>query len=136
MMSEEKKDIIDDGLGETIEIPGEVVASLKDTKGKLRWSLLPMAEVEEVMKVIDFGANKYEPNSWKKNTINECYDALYRHLVNWDKKFSSAQLPLDEESRLDHMAHIAANAIFILYLFNRDAKKIETKKDRENDKDW
>ena len=94
--------------------------SIKETKNKLRWSLMPMKALEEVMKVIDFGANKYEINSWQNNTIQECYDALFRHLVKFENKYHNDEYPIDDESGLDHMAHIATNALFILYLCKKN----------------
>jgi hypothetical protein len=58
----------------------------KDVENKRRWHLLPLEELEEVMKVIEFGADKYVPNGWKesKNPM-EFWDALIRHAVKWRK---------------------------------------------------
>ena len=109
-------EIADSGINLSV---GWKEKSNKDIQGKLRWSLMPLESLEEVMKVIDFGANKYAPNTWQNNTIQECYDALFRHLKEWKVK----DIPIDEESGLNHMAHVAANALMILYLYKKEVKE-------------
>lgn len=64
----------------------------------------------EVVKVATFGARKYEPESWKlvDNGSTRYKSALYRHLLDPQE--------LDEESELDHLAHVAWNALALLQL--------------------
>ena len=33
--------------------------------GKLRWDLLPLEEIEDIVKVYTSGANKYGENTWQ-----------------------------------------------------------------------
>ena len=50
---------------------------------KLRWDLLPLKEIEDIVKVYTEGAKKYSDNSWQ--LLDNGYDrykaALFRHLV-------------------------------------------------------
>lgn len=80
--------------------------------GKLRWELLPLPTLEEVVRVYTFGANKYAPNSWQNldDGYNRYKAALMRHIVAHEKgEF------LDGESGLPHLAHAAWNAIAMLH---------------------
>lgn len=88
----------------------------KDTKNKLQWNLLPYSSLEETMKAIQFGADRYQPNGWEQseNPI-EFFDALVRHLVAWIELTKNGEKPLDTDSGLNHMAHIATNAFFLMY---------------------
>lgn len=86
---------------------------IKYDKGKLRWSLLPMEELEEVVKVLDYGATKYAPNNWKKIDTERYMDALMRHMAAYLQGETE-----DPETKLHHMAHIACNALFIIYKDN------------------
>jgi hypothetical protein len=39
---------------------------IKYDVSKPRWSLIPNGTLEEVIKVLEYGANKYSPDNWKK----------------------------------------------------------------------
>ena len=94
---------------------------LKYDEGKLRWDLLPISEVEEIVKVLSFGAQKYRDNSWQnvENGIERYYAALLRHIVAWRKGEEA-----DFESGLKHLSHAATNLIFLLYLTKEEANQI------------
>ena len=79
---------------------------------KLRWELLPLPLVEDIVKVYTFGAKKYAPNSWQNldDGYNRYKAALFRHIVAYEKGET-----LDKESNLPHLAHAAWNAIAMLY---------------------
>lgn len=49
---------------------------------KLRWDLLPLEEIEDIVKVYTFGSKKYAPNTWQKldNGYERYKAALLRHL--------------------------------------------------------
>lgn len=81
-----------------------------DTK-KAQWNLLPYDAVEEVVKIMTYGAAKYEPNNWKKVEPERYVAAMMRHLTAHMK----GEL-LDDESGFLHAAHMACNALFILWL--------------------
>lgn len=90
---------------------------IKADNGKLKWSLLPFRELEDVVKVLDMGAKKYCADNWKNCDDTSRYtDALLRHLNSYmqgDK--------YDKESGLNHMAHIICNALFLAY-FDKEEK--------------
>jgi hypothetical protein len=77
---------------------------------KLRWDLLPIDCVEDVVKILSFGAKKYGSNNWQGVEPDRYYAALMRHLS------ASRQGELnDSESGLSHMAHVMCNVVFLLW---------------------
>lgn len=81
-------------------------------EGKLRWDLLPLHLVENIVKVYTFGSRKYGDNTWQNlpDGENRYFSALMRHLVAHRK----GELR-DPESGLLHMAHACWNAIALLH---------------------
>jgi hypothetical protein len=89
--------------------------------GKLRYDLLPVKPIEDVTKVITFGANKYGDNNWKQlnNARERYYAACARHIAEYRKGNQ-----IDDESGLPHLAHAMCNIIFIMELMdNEDNQK-------------
>lgn len=86
---------------------------LKFDDGKPPMSLLPFDALEEVAKVLAFGAAKYDKYNWAKGmNWSRILDATYRHLG----KFNSPHHPdTDEETDLTHLAHAATNILFLIY---------------------
>lgn len=83
---------------------------LRDNKGKLPWHLLPVEAMEEIVKVLQFGATKYAPENWRKGlSWDETYDSLMRHLIAWKRGEK-----VDPETGLPHMAHVLTNAAFLM----------------------
>lgn len=85
---------------------------MKHDCGKPRMDLLPFEALEEVAKVLTFGAEKYADNGWQKvdHAESRYTAALLRHVVAAQRGER-----LDAESGLLHAAHVAANALFILW---------------------
>lgn len=78
---------------------------------KLRWDLLPYDAIEKIVEIMTHGANKYAPNNWRKVAIERYQGALMRHFtadINGEV--------IDKDSGLLHVAHMACNALFILWL--------------------
>ena len=88
--------------------------------GKLRWELLPLQTLEEVVRIYSFGAEKYGPNTWQN--LDNGYDrykaALLRHLVSYEKGETH-----DAESGIHALAHMAWNAIAMLHIALEKEKK-------------
>lgn len=84
----------------------------KNDQGKLRWDLLPWAEVKEIVKVLTFGAKKYADNNWQlvPDARARYFAAIHRHLEAWH----SGEV-LDKESGLPHLAHTACCLLFLLW---------------------
>lgn len=89
---------------------------------KQRWDLLPLPLIEEVVKVYTFGAEKYEENSWQNlpDGYRRYKAALLRHLVASDKGEVN-----DPESGLNHLAHVAWNAIAMLHFKMKELNEKE-----------
>lgn len=86
--------------------------AVKFDSDKARMELLPLAALEEVAKVMTFGANKYADNGWKglPEATNRYTGALLRHLT----AIQRGELN-DPESGLPHIAHVACNAMFLTH---------------------
>lgn len=99
----------------------------KYDNGKLRLAEMIIdfrVAMEELCKVWEFGANKYEKSNWKKlaNPVDRYTNAMLRHLLAEETNL------VDDESNLLHAAHIAFNALARLYFIARN-KKIDKKVD-------
>lgn len=84
----------------------------KHDAGKDRWDLLPLWPVEQVVKVLTFGAAKYGPNNWQlvEGRADRYFAATMRHLTRWRLGESN-----DPESGLSHLAHAACCVLFLLW---------------------
>ena len=81
---------------------------MKYDGSKPDWSLIPLDAVEEVVKVMTFGAKKYQRNNWVKVEPERYLAALLRHLTAIQKGEA-----VDRDSGLPHISHVACNAIFL-----------------------
>lgn len=80
---------------------------------KLRWDLLPLSEIEDIVEVYTAGADKYGPNRWQHldDGYNRYKAAMFRHLLEYEKGNE-----IDEETGCKHLACVVWNAIAMLYL--------------------
>lgn len=109
-MSEGRKD--DKGKTEWIKAPWKLFEKIAESCTKypeLRWDLLPFGPLERLVKILTFGAEKYEPNNWQKVDSERYFNALIRHLVADFIHKENA----DEESGLLHSSHANCNATFL-----------------------
>lgn len=88
----------------------EVSDTAKADAGKPHPSYVPVEIIEAVMRVREYGNQKYhDPENWKTVEADRYWEALLRHCMaawkDWRKK--------DEESGLPHLWHIACNAAFL-----------------------
>lgn len=90
---------------------GPLVAGVKHDEGKPPLSLLPFGALEEVARVLAYGAKKYQAWNWVRVADPErrYADAMLRHFTAWQ-----AGEGLDTESGLPHLACLACNALFLL----------------------
>lgn len=94
---------------------GEVsgIVGAKDDGAKPHPSYVPVEIIEAVMRVREYGNQKYRnPNNWKTVEPERYHDAMLRHvLACWNDPYS-----IDPESGLMHLEHICCNAAFMLAL--------------------
>lgn len=89
----------------------DVGTARRDDKGKLRWDLLPMDAIRELVRVYTFGSVKYEDNNWRKGMKwTRVFASLMRHI----DAFWAGEM-YDEESGLHHLAHAAWNCITLMW---------------------
>jgi hypothetical protein len=86
---------------------------MKHDQDKPRYDLLPPIAIDELAKILTFGAEKYAPNSWQNvDDGEERYRAaLLRHTF----AIQRGEL-IDEESGLPHAAHAMCCCAFIVEL--------------------
>lgn len=82
----------------------------KDDTGKLPYHLLPSDAVEEVIKVLQYGSEKYAPRNWEKGMAwSRPFSALMRHMWAWWRGQNT-----DPETGLSHLAHAGCCILFLL----------------------
>lgn len=81
-----------------------------DTK-KPRWTLVPWASVSAIVEVLEYGAQKYAPDNWRKveNGRERYANAALRHIMAW-----LGGERCDPESGLPHLAHAGCCILFLL----------------------
>lgn len=86
-------------------------AGQKFDAGKMDWSLLPWDGLESVVRVLEYGAQKYSRDNWRKvpDSTTRYRKALLRHVIAW-----CSGIEVDEETGESHLAHAVCCAIFIL----------------------
>jgi len=95
-------------------------AGMKHDQDKPRYDLLPATAIDELAKVLTFGAEKYAPNSWQnvEDGLERYRAALLRHTF----AIQRGEL-YDEESGLLHSAHAMCCAAFIVELQIKNIKQ-------------
>jgi|6_EtaG_2_1085325.scaffolds.fasta_scaffold64641_2 hypothetical protein len=87
---------------------------VKFDEGKPQLAYLPTREVEQIMKVLDYGANKYERDNWKKpHDTNRMLSSLLRHVF----AFMRGEVT-DEESGHPHLAHAGCCILMLMWHIN------------------
>ena len=87
----------------------------KDDGGKLRWDLMQWGPLEEIAKVLTFGAKKYGDDNWKivlqaEGGRGRYFAAMVRHIsADWLGEKT------DPESGLAHLAHAGCCLLFLLW---------------------
>ncbi len=98
----------------------------KTISDKLKWTLLPWVALEEVVKVLMFGAVKHGDFGWlmgdanSAENINKNYNAALRHVIKW------RQNDLDKETGYSHLAHAVCRLLFIITIIKLGNKNADT----------
>lgn len=91
-------------------------SGMKLDSNKPRHSLLPKGAVNSVIKVLEFGAKKYDADNWQKvdNAEERYYNAAMRHIDSW---WNGEKC--DPETGSHHLAHAATNLFFLMWFDNK-----------------
>ena len=93
------------------EIDGVGYKASFDNPAKWPASQIPPALIEQVARVLGYGAQKYSAGNWLRGmSMSGVMDAVLRHLSAWQ---SGEQL--DPESGLPHLAHASCGLAFLLH---------------------
>jgi hypothetical protein len=106
-----KEDIIENG---NLDKPNHYDNSkgMRFNEGKERWSLVDFESLKPMVKVLEFGAQKYDDHNWKKGLkTTEVAESLIRHLTAYLNGEDN-----DKETGLPHTGHILCNAMFLSYM--------------------
>jgi hypothetical protein len=96
--------------------------------GKSMWHLLPYKQLEYVVEILTFGANKYGENDWKafvskNNNKQRYFSAALRHLSAWKQGRIK-----DRETNMPHLAHAICCLLFVLWKDDKERRNRVRKK--------
>lgn len=85
--------------------------AMRFNDSKLQWSLVDYKSLEPMVRVLEFGAKKYDIDNWKKglDTLQVC-ESLLRHIY----AFMDGE-DIDPESGESHIGHMMCNTLFLSY---------------------
>lgn len=90
--------------------------AVKHDEGKLRWDLLPIRPIEELVEVYTFGSKKYGDRNWENGISSDrLYAAVMRHIAAWRKGER-----INEESDLHHLAHAMFGLVAIMFFEDKE----------------
>lgn len=97
--------------------------SIRYNSGKPKWSLVHFESLEPLVRVLEFGAEKYSRDNWKIDLdLKEIIDSAMRHLT----EMSDDNL-YDKETNLLHAGHVLCNMMFWIYHYNKQQNQTEAK---------
>lgn len=123
--------------------------SLRYNSDKLKWLLLPVECIEEVIRILMKGAIKYSPDNWKLSVntddhdrfVNDRLESIYRHLASIrlgevydDERLEYGQVrydktpyTADEVDRFNsiqttHAGAVAINGFFVFWYRLKDKR--------------
>jgi len=90
---------------------------MKFDAGKLDYTLVPWDGLEEIVKVLAFGAQKYDRDNWRKVEFAQTryLAAAFRHLAAYNMGEKT-----DSETDISHLAHAGCCLLFLLALEKRN----------------
>ena len=104
------------GKGANVFFNGECPECLRErinkrkSDDKLRWSLLPWREVEQVVKLLTDGTKDHADEGWKTEDQTSHFEALMRHLRAWHRGETK-----DAGTGASPLVLVAARALFLLW---------------------
>lgn len=94
--------------------------AVKFDNDKVDWMILPYDALEEIIKVMEFGARKYARGNFASGEgleYTRVLNSLMRHIL----AFSRGE-DLDPETGISHMAHAGCNVLFLLHYIKNPEK--------------
>ena len=86
--------------------------ALRYNQGKLQWSLVDFDSLEGLVRVLEYGKNKYARDNWKKGMpVTQVSESLMRHLFAYLRGED-----VDFESNCRHLSHVMCNVMFLEYI--------------------
>ena len=86
--------------------------ALRYNQGKLQWSLVDFDSLEGLVRVLEYGAQKYSKDNWKKGMpVTQVTESLMRHLFAFLRGED-----VDPESGCRHISHVMCNTMFLEYI--------------------
>lgn len=82
---------------------------IKFDHDKPDYSLVPFEALDEVVKVLTYGAKKYDRHNWQFVEDARYQGACMRHFSSYMQEEH-----YDPESNLHHLAHMACSVLFLL----------------------
>jgi len=110
---------------------------LRYNETKPKWSLVDFESLIPMVRVLEYGAKKYNAFNWKKGLpYTETIESMLRHIY----AFLNGE-DLDPESGLSHIGHIMCNAMFLSYYYEYcgdmdDRFRDKRKKDSETKEEY
>lgn len=95
-------------------------------EGKLRWALVDFKALEELVRVLEMGAEKYGDDNWKLGLpYTQVCESAMRHLL----AFLSGE-NTDKESGRSHLAHVMANMMFLQSYVNSNMEHMDDRSEK------
>jgi hypothetical protein len=106
--------------GHTIDCPTLGGGGVKHDADKPRWSLLPWRAAEAIVRVLTFGARKYDDDNWRHvpDARRRYFDATMRHMVAWQRGDTA-----DDETGEHPLTHAATCLMFIVELEHEERNR-------------
>lgn len=109
----EGKEIMSNEISTSSEVSTNNLGA-RFNEGKLRWRNFPLFLIKPLMEVAQFGESKYDTyNFLKGGSQNQYLDCIKRHLEQFESPFEPDN---DPESGVNHLAHVAWNALVAAYM--------------------
>lgn len=115
-------------IAEYEKVSNITTEAIKHDGGKPDWSLVPFEALEGMVKVLEFGANKYAGWNWTTNggfpytrVLRSCLRHIFAYMRGEDN---------DPESGLSHIHHAMCNLLFISHYignkekYNKDDRQV------------
>lgn len=95
--------------------------AMRFNEGKLEWSLIDFKQLEGMVRVLQFGAKKYDRDNWKKGLpMRQQCESMMRHLV----AIMSGEVR-DKETGEYHWHCIQCNAMFMGHTYENHPQHID-----------